>query len=750
MVLPSAAGARFRQRKISVKQTLQVFKQSDIADLETEDQQRELQKIETGVEKGEEEEEHLQRVINAAQAAVISGGKVEKAYIPTPDASQVWKDYDKYYRDKFQPPGTYIRFSATVEETSGCIYNLDEEDESFLKEVLNKNLANGIKPCTETELEIVLQRFEVVIDKKQPFLAMDPSQILTFEELHSAALVVDPNSIEEIELSLEKQLGLHPFRTLLDGQRSQLSHRKLAELLRIFGQKIYDHWKQRRIVRHGRPITAQLRFEDSSEKDDSDPYVCFRRREFRQARKTRRTDTQGSERLRKLHRELKQTRDLLLAVAQREVKRKEAIEVGHEVFQLRCSVKTLKRDLGVKGEEEDLVAHKRKKVVPTTDEDRKYRKGYNSGNYPNRNQAQAQQQQQQLQQQQISKSGLNPVSIQPYVKLPMSRIPDMDLVTVSTVLNEKDEAINRAVAEKLRQRKESDRGWVNLTDDPFNPFLQFTNPDNILEKGHFPYSSIAAALFEVDQSNYFDPEITQLIKDKKPLPRTLCFKDNALTTPLPPSIYEVASNNKLDVTAPICKVRKRMGRRGLWIDRKMTVDEPLDEFLDFSTFKKSLDADITDRNSAKSQPGMNVYDSVDDANSRLRSRFSFDRDVPLFNPVDPSELNQISSQTQSIRFGCMLLTKAYEQVHQAKQKLFLEQQQHQQKQQQKLLQQRQKVQQKLQQQQQQQAQQQTPKSNTNKVVNQINNTKSPVKQSKIPSKVSKNISGVTTSAGKGA
>lgn len=49
-----SSSARFRQRKISVKQTLQVISQSDIPDLEDE-QQRELQQIETGVEKGEEE-----------------------------------------------------------------------------------------------------------------------------------------------------------------------------------------------------------------------------------------------------------------------------------------------------------------------------------------------------------------------------------------------------------------------------------------------------------------------------------------------------------------------------------------------------------------------------------------------------------------------------------------------------------------------------------------------------------------------
>lgn len=50
----SSSSARFRQRKISVKQTLQVLWQSDLPDLEDE-QQRDIQQVETGVEKGEEE-----------------------------------------------------------------------------------------------------------------------------------------------------------------------------------------------------------------------------------------------------------------------------------------------------------------------------------------------------------------------------------------------------------------------------------------------------------------------------------------------------------------------------------------------------------------------------------------------------------------------------------------------------------------------------------------------------------------------
>lgn len=80
-------GARFRQRKISVKQPLTIYKQRDLPTLDSNElepsqvhhlnsnasssstqQPRDLHAVETGVDKNEEEEVHLQQVINAAQS----------------------------------------------------------------------------------------------------------------------------------------------------------------------------------------------------------------------------------------------------------------------------------------------------------------------------------------------------------------------------------------------------------------------------------------------------------------------------------------------------------------------------------------------------------------------------------------------------------------------------------------------------------------------------------------------------------
>ncbi|KAL2392520.1 hypothetical protein ABEF94_000097, partial [Exophiala dermatitidis] len=100
--------------------------------------------IETGVEKAEEAEYHLQQAIKAAEKAE----KAKDAYIPTPPTIASDVQYDVLYPKGWKQPATYIRFSATVEDCSGVAYCMDEEDELALK-LLNARLPAGQAPCTE-------------------------------------------------------------------------------------------------------------------------------------------------------------------------------------------------------------------------------------------------------------------------------------------------------------------------------------------------------------------------------------------------------------------------------------------------------------------------------------------------------------------------------------------------------------------------------------------------------------------------
>ncbi|KAK9379495.1 enhancer of polycomb-like-domain-containing protein [Kockiozyma suomiensis] len=376
--MKQTGSARFRQRKISVKQPLLILRQSDISDIDDE-QQREIQQIETGVEKGEEEEHHLQAAINASLAAA-AGAKVQQIYIPTPDASKVFDGYSKYYTRKFSEPSTYIRFSSTVEDTSGCPYCLDEVDFEFLEKI-NSTKRSASQKCSEDMFETIIQQFENAIAERQPFLSTDVSQILPFEDLESAF----------------KEFNLPVY----------LNYAKI----------IYPHWRSRRIARHGKPIMYTLKFEEG-EKDDSDPYACFRRREFRQVRKTRRSDTQSSEKLRRLRAEMEAARTLTEMVMRRESLRRDLLQLEWDAFKQRSMLKDLKRKLGIKGDDEELVTRKKKQATADTAP----------------------------------------------IRISVPKVAEIDLITLSDVYKKREGAIEAAIEDKLARRCDQDVGWEDYTE----------------------------------------------------------------------------------------------------------------------------------------------------------------------------------------------------------------------------------------------------------------------------------------------
>lgn len=57
-----------------------------------------------------------------------------------------------------------IRFSSTVEDTIGCPYVMDEEDETFLNE-FNKNHS-----LSEDDFEKIMYQFESITKEKLPHL----------------------------------------------------------------------------------------------------------------------------------------------------------------------------------------------------------------------------------------------------------------------------------------------------------------------------------------------------------------------------------------------------------------------------------------------------------------------------------------------------------------------------------------------------------------------------------------------------
>jgi hypothetical protein len=106
-------------------------------------------------------------------------------------------------------------------------------------------------------------------------------------------------------------------------------------------------------------VMPELKYEELS-KNEVDPYVCFRRRETKPVRKTRRTDQQSLERLRKLRTEMEMARNLLEMVLRREKIRKEGMVLEHTTFDKKCKLREYQKTLGIK-EDEDLLLPSKKK-----------------------------------------------------------------------------------------------------------------------------------------------------------------------------------------------------------------------------------------------------------------------------------------------------------------------------------------------------------------------------------------------------
>ncbi|KAI8940806.1 hypothetical protein NX059_002069 [Plenodomus lindquistii] len=398
-------GQRFRQRKLSTRQVLPVVREHEIEQLADDDASRHIPKVETGVEKGEEIEHHLQAVISAAQAAVhgSTGGEIAQLVIPTPEATASKVQYEELYPKKFTQPATYIRFSSTVEDTSGCPYCMTSDDVAFLKSYNQKRGKNN--HCSEDEFEEVINFFEETTATKQPFAAVDNSPVLPYEELEA-----------EFDDTVR-------------------------ESARRFAKDIYAHWKHQRTLQGGRPLMPTLKFETNQDTDDADPYVCFRRREVRQVRKTRGRDAQITEKIKKLRIELEQARVLVAQVKKREILYRESLAIDKKIFQQRAEVKETKRRLSIKGDDEELLITQKPAPKPKRPAD-------------------------------LERVRQNIPGMKPRDARPDGRLVDSDLVYLEEQQTKKTEAIDSFIEENLVKHQKWNVGWVDATWRPITPPLE--------------------------------------------------------------------------------------------------------------------------------------------------------------------------------------------------------------------------------------------------------------------------------------
>ncbi|KAG0298128.1 Enhancer of polycomb-like protein 1 [Dissophora globulifera] len=382
-------GARFRNRKINNKQPLHVYKAVDIPDLdESVSLQRSIPQTETGVDKEEESEHHLQAAISASNLSATTG-EATALYIPTPDASRKIDNYRDFYSRPFSEPSTLIRFSSTVEDCIGCPYNMDDDDDKWLID-FNEKRAAGEEKLDEDHFEMIMWQFEKITNERVPYLQLDSGQIPLFEDLKATFTVPQLLAVKNIAAT------------------------------------VYPYWLERRVKRGGKFITPQLKAKQFEEviRNESDPYLCFRRRESKPIRKTRRTDQQSIEKLRKLRMEMESARSLLEMVSRREKVRKESLVLEHMIFDQRSKVREYRRNLGIKDDDDDM-QHQKKK---------------------------------------IRKIGETSATI----RIPLN-FKDRDSLS-SQDDGRKDRNGMSSIESELAKRREDDVGWEDLTDNPYQQF----------------------------------------------------------------------------------------------------------------------------------------------------------------------------------------------------------------------------------------------------------------------------------------
>ncbi|KAI0457865.1 enhancer of polycomb-like-domain-containing protein [Xylaria acuta] len=312
---------KVRYKKLNIKTPLPVLREHQIDASEYESLTTESQ-IVTGVEQAEENEYHLQAALKGVGASVDN-----EIPVPPPQKS-VEADYDELYPTPYVEPRNYIKSSDTVEETlKGSLYDMTTEDDEFLKNHNSKRPANA--HLSENDFERIMEVFEDTAAESVPYAEVDNTSIPY--ELMSPAI----------------------------------NHQVREKAVQAHAKAIFEYWRSRRQAVGNKLLHPSLKFETHQEHDDMDPYVCFRRREVRQTRKTRARDVQVADKLKKLRRELEDGRQLVVYSHRREVIKRELLKTDRLVYEQRAKLKETKINLNIKADDDDLVNTKPQKRPKT-------------------------------------------------------------------------------------------------------------------------------------------------------------------------------------------------------------------------------------------------------------------------------------------------------------------------------------------------------------------------------------------------
>ncbi|KAG6012276.1 Enhancer of polycomb-like protein 1 [Claviceps pusilla] len=475
---------KVRVKKLSVKTALPVLREDQIDPSEYEALTTDIQ-IATGVEHAEEK---------------VNTGVSNAQEIPVPPPQESNISYDQVYPSNFHQPSSYIRFSQTVEECISCLYDMSSEDAEFLKTYNAKSPAGG--SLSEDDFERIMEVFEDTAAEQAPFASVD-------------------NTIVAYDMMVPSLNHL--------GSTSILQHAKA----------IYEYWKNSRLAVGNKPLHPTLKFETHQETDDTNPFVCFRRREARQTRKTRGRDNKVAETLKRLRRELEDGRQLVLLSFEREMMKRELLHMDRAIFEERAKLKQMKLRLGIKGEDEDLVNQKPQK--------RKAAEPSNTSRPP-------------------------ATQLRAPVKSD-GRSLEQDLVLLADQLAQKENELREEIENKVQNHRRWNQNHIDLTRDPLSPVkeqgmeLKFRPAKT--QYLMTPPASISSEELEMDMDEMHSDSMD--VDDwTERLPLYHQFKAG-----------NMSSSDQTQTNHP--SFRRRIGRlQRLWIDRRGMATTPRQESSEYS------------------------------------------------------------------------------------------------------------------------------------------------------------------------
>ncbi|KAK4127491.1 EPL1-like protein [Parathielavia appendiculata] len=507
------ATRKVRYKKLSVKTPLSVLREDQIDPTEYEQLTNEAQ-IATGVEQAEENEYHLQAVLKSAGVAIDQE-------IPVPPPQESALNYDQLYARPFAKTSSYIRFSQTVEESIGCMYDMTEEDDAFLKSYNQKRAASAQLP--EDDFERIMEVFEDTSYIKAPFASIDQT-IVSYDDMLQG--------LQELEKS------------------------------KIMPQakEVYEYWKSRRQALNNQPLHPTLKFEKHQESDEADPYVCFRRREVRQTRKTRARDVQSADKLKRLRKELEEGRQLVLAAHNRELLKAEILKADRAIFEVRTQLKEHKVRLGIKTDDEDLINQKVSPPLPVC----RISFGTDTSQPQKRKAAEIS----------LVQRAPPPTQIRIAVRSDGRPPAEADLALLCDRLAEKENELRADIEKKVQSHNEWNRNHLDLTRGPLSP-VHGPRRDHSFRPAKTQYLMTPPA--SASSASLDEPTPMDLDKPQDPQP-LLTFRG-------------VARDEESRKNPPA--YRRRIGRLNrLWIDRRGMASPPRDvsaEVLDRWKYDQSSD-----------------------------------------------------------------------------------------------------------------------------------------------------------------